>query len=251
MRLSIFNCIFVILVSLGCSNSADNANSFNRNIFQLTSFPDMPDTFRFSYKDAHVKAKALMNEEFLWSAIEETAPFGNDDGSDAAYGFRLWRVYNKNISPTVYLDQLIDRWGYPKFELDELDTAKISLYLSAPALKSETEIRQQMETMKEAMKNAGDTSMQSMNDNQFREIIILSSQSMGASFLVGIDNAIIATGFAQFVLEGELDQKLKSLVVIAIKRQLLPVLINRWDVNYIPMRKEQLNTMLNIINKVD
>ena len=54
-----------------------------------------------------------MKDEFYWSPIEETAPFGSDDGSDAAYGFRQWRLLNKNISPVVYLKELIERWQYP------------------------------------------------------------------------------------------------------------------------------------------
>jgi uncharacterized protein YfeS len=32
-----------------------------------------------------------MNEEFYWSPIEETAPFGNDDGADIYAGFKDWR----------------------------------------------------------------------------------------------------------------------------------------------------------------
>ena len=31
---------------------------------------------QFSYKAANPKAKKLMKEEFFWSPIEETAPFG-------------------------------------------------------------------------------------------------------------------------------------------------------------------------------
>ncbi len=33
-------------------------------------------------------AKRLMNEEFSWNPINETAPFGNDDGADACAGFK-------------------------------------------------------------------------------------------------------------------------------------------------------------------
>jgi len=49
------------------------------------------DNFEYSFKNAHPNAQALMKDDFYWSPIEETAPFGSDDGWEAAYGFREWR----------------------------------------------------------------------------------------------------------------------------------------------------------------
>lgn len=74
---------------------------------------------------------------------------------------------------------------------------------------------------------------------------------MGGSFLLGQDNAIIGTGFAQFALEGRVDIDLKTLTITAIKRQLLPVLINRYDENDRNKRKEQLTKMLAVISKAN
>ncbi len=72
---------------------------------------------------------------------------------------------------------------------------------------------------------------------------------MGGDFLLGQDNAIIGTGFAQFVLEGKIDDELKALTITALNRQLLPVLIDRYDDNYRDERKEQLTKMLEVIRK--
>jgi uncharacterized protein YfeS len=72
-----------------------------------------------SFKKAHINAKALMNEDFYFSPIDETAPFGNDDGSDAYAGFVTWRQSNKNAKPKEYFDESLERWGYPKFDIYE------------------------------------------------------------------------------------------------------------------------------------
>ena len=171
--------------------------------------------------------------------LKKLAPFGSDDGSDAAYGFRQWRLVNKTISPGIYLKDLIERWQYPYFDYKEMDTTKIKEYITRKANLDEATIQQQIQTMKEVSKNSADTLSRKLDDNQLREIIISSSNSMGIHFLVGQDNAIIGTGFAQFVLEGRIDNDIKNLTITAIKRQLLPLLINRWDNDY--RDKENIN----------
>ena len=206
------------------------------------------DNFEYSFKSAHPKAQALMTEEFYWSPGEETAPFGSDDGWDAAYGFRQWRLTNKTTSPVSYLKETIERWQYPFFDYNEMDTTKINEYINKKANLDEAAIQQQIQTLKEINKNSPDTSMK-LDDGQLREVIISSSNSMGGMYLLGQDNAIIGTGFAQFVLEGNIDNDIKSLTITAIKRQLLPLLINRYDESYRDKRKQQLTKMLAVINK--
>ena len=88
------------------------------------------DNFEYTFKSANPKAQALMTDEFYWSPIEETAPFGSDDGSDAAYGFREWRLSNKTTSPVIYLKDLIARWQYPFFDYNKMDTTKIKEYIT-------------------------------------------------------------------------------------------------------------------------
>ena len=78
--------------------------------------------FQYSLKTAHPNAQALMTEEFYFSPIEETAPFGNDDGWDAAYSFMKWRFLHKVETPVSFLNQWIDEAQYPKFDYFQLDT---------------------------------------------------------------------------------------------------------------------------------
>ena len=207
------------------------------------------DNFEYAYKNAHPKAQALMKDEFYWSPIEETAPFGSDDGWEAAYGFKEWRLLNKKTSPLTYLKDLIVRWQYPFFDYNEMDTTKIKEYLNQKKELSETDIQQQINTLKEISKNSPGTSNMKLDDIQLREVIISSSKGMNGVFLLGQDNAIIGIGFAQFVLEGRIDNDIKDVTITAIKRQLLTLFINRYDENYRDKRKHQLTKMLEVINK--
>lgn len=229
---------------LGCSNGQTNNT-------KATQQDKSMDNFQYSYKSAHPNAQALMTEDFYFSPSEETAPFGSDDGWDAAYGFREWRLTNKTTSPIVYLKDLIARWQYPFFDYNEMDTTKIKEYINQKKELSEADIQQQINTLKEINKNSPDTSSMKLDDKQLREVILSSSKGMNGIYLLGQDNAIIGIGFAQFVLEGYIDKDIKGLTMTAIKRQLLPLFINRYDTNYQDKRKQQLTKMLEVINKAN
>lgn len=85
---------------------------------------------------AHPNAKRLMNEDFFWSPIEETGPFGNDDGADCYAGFAQWRRNNLTENPHRYLEEQIDYWGYPSFNIGETDIEKLKPYLSHDSMAS-------------------------------------------------------------------------------------------------------------------
>ena len=72
---------------------------------------------------------------------------------------------------------------------------------------------------------------------------------MGGLYLLGQDNAIIATAFAQLALEGCIDSGLKTITITAIKRQLLPILINRYDAVCRATRTDRLEKMLEVVRK--
>lgn len=243
MKLSILTIFLTSTLFLGCS-SGQTKNNLNNTSQQSKAMGN----FEYTFKSAHPKAQALMTDEFYWSPIEETAPFGSDDGSDVAYGFRQWRLANKTVSPLNYLKETIEKWQYPFFDYNEMDTAKINEYINKKGNLDETAIQQQIQALKEINKNSPDTLMK-LDEPQLREVIISSSNNMGGMYLLGQDNAIIGTGFAQFVLEGRIDNEIKSLTITALKRQLLPLLINRYDQSYRNKRKQQLKKMLEVINK--
>jgi len=78
---------------------------------------------------AHPNALRWMNEDFYFSPIDETGPFGSDDGADAFAGFQDWRKNNNNENPVVFLAWQIDYWGYPKFDINETHFEKLIPYL--------------------------------------------------------------------------------------------------------------------------
>jgi uncharacterized protein YfeS len=203
--------------------------------------------FEFSFKTANPKAKKLMRVSFLWSPIEESAPFGNDDGSDAAYGFRGWRESHKNADPLIYLKELVKRWDYPYFDWNEMDTEKIKSYIDrdVPTDRSDTVF------LKKDHIDISKDSTPQMTDSVVKMVVKSAMTNGNLYFLLGQDNAIIGTAFAQLALEGWIAQDLKSLTVTTIKRELLPVLINRWERPYRETRKVQLLKMLEVIRKSD
>lgn len=70
--------------------------------------------YELSLEAAHPAARMLLTEEFYWSPIEETSPFGSDDGADAFYQFKEWRESNPTASPFIFIEALLDDWGYSK-----------------------------------------------------------------------------------------------------------------------------------------
>lgn len=179
---------------------------------QTQSAPTKPSSKQMDTHDlipeyAHPKAKALLTEEFYWSPIEETGPFGSDDGSDSFAGFQRWRPTNKMNSPLIYLKELVNGWGYKTFDWYEMDTIKIKEYISTDAI--------------------------------------------AGAMLIGQDNAIIAVGFGQFVLEGQIDQDIQDLTKTAITRELNSVLLRQFRDDYHEKRKSQLNKMLLSLDKMN
>ncbi|MRG45420.1 hypothetical protein GFS24_09855 [Chitinophaga sp. SYP-B3965] len=83
--------------------------------------------YELSLQTAHPAASALLTEDFFWDASEETSPFGNDDGADAFYGFREWRSDNQTASPFIYINELLDSWGYN--EAPKQEEAEVAEYL--------------------------------------------------------------------------------------------------------------------------
>lgn len=189
-----------LLLLAACDEQTDNKKQIDNSTSTQTDNNEL-------IRIAHPRAMKILTQEFYWSPIEESGPFGNDDGSDAFYGFREWRQNNKAVSPAIYLKELLEGWGYPSLDLNEMNEENLKKYIS--------------------------------------------SSRVGARALTGQDNAIIAVGFGQFVLEGKIDDDIKRLTKIALQRELLPDMIERWGNEYKTTRTEQLTEMLAIVDKMN
>jgi uncharacterized protein YfeS len=163
---------------------------------------------QISYENFHPNAKKILKDEFYWSPIEETGPFGSDAGFDAFYGFREWRKNNHEKSPVEFLEILLDEWNFEKtIDFKEL------------------------------------------NEDRIKEFI--NNYSIGDLVIIDIDNAIIALGFGQYVLEGIIDNDIKELTVLAIERELKPIMIELFSPDYREKRTKQLKLMQSAVTKMN
>jgi uncharacterized protein YfeS len=79
-------------------------------------------------------------------------------------------------------------------------------------------------------------------EDQIKEFISLSQ--LHERTLTGQNSATIAVGFGQFIIEGKIDKSIKSLVKEAIKREQLPVLLDKWPEEFKSDREKELVLML-------
>jgi uncharacterized protein YfeS len=198
-------------------------------------------------REVSEQARTLLTQDFYWSSVNDFSSFGNDDGSDAFHYFKEWRKKNKSSSPVTFLNQLIDEWGYPKFDLTALDETEIAKF---PEIKgsgiSASHITDMRKQFKKMLAQAG----KEFKEEEFQEIMAVSSESMGGTYLFSQDNAVIAVGFGQFVLEGKIDSDIAEMTKITLQRELLPIQITRLDERFQEERKKALNQMLSDLSKM-
>lgn len=207
------------------------------------------DFFADPQKNAHVKAQNLMPETFFWSPIDEAGPFGSDAGADAAQGFSYWRKINPTVSPITYLSNLLTGWGLPLLDWNELDSSKILAFVQTSANLKEMDLP--VDQLKAMLKNTSDQDETTPTDQALQDLLLNTAKNMGGRYLLEMDNAIIGTGFAQFVMEGKIETDLQYLTYTALKRQLLPVLIDRYDTSYKEIRKQMLTKMMAVVEKAN
>jgi uncharacterized protein YfeS len=212
---------------------------------------DRVSRFEFSLKTAHPNARALMKEDFYWSPIEESGPFGSDAGSDAAYGFYQWRKGHPSGSPVYYLREMIAGWHYPPLPWEEMDTVKIRKYMSISARLDEGEVERQVKMMKEYNASPAMGGGKKLSDSEVRQIVIRSEQNMGGLYLVDLDEAVIGTAFAQFVLEGKVEPALRGYAETALKREMLPLLIRQYSADAQKAHNEKMEKMLKVVRKMN
>jgi uncharacterized protein YfeS len=208
----------------------------------------------FSPETAHPKAKALMKDDFFWSPIDESGPFGSDDGSDAAHGFYQWRKMHRSVSPVDYLTDLVASWKYPVIAWDELDTNRLREYMRLPYLEDEKSIQQQIQLLRDQQKEfaaKGAPEKKALTDEELRALVLKTSKNMGLSFLVGLDESIIGTAFAQIVMEGRLDPKLKYYVTKTLQREQLAVITRNFgDGSQQKAHSDKMRKMLFVVGQM-
>jgi uncharacterized protein YfeS len=226
--------IFLLISSLACRNQV------------------YTERFEFSPNTADSNARALMKEDFFWSPIDESGPFGSDAGSDAAHGFRRWKITHTAISPIVYLEDLMSSWNYPEIAWDEMDPAKLGKYMKTPYVLSQSEIDQQVNLLKQendiSQVNPG---AKNLSDEQIHQMVTSSGLNMGIIYLIDLDEAIIGTAFAQFVLEGRIDPQLKYYATKALEREMLTILTSQFGrPDQLKEHQEKMAKLLQVVQKM-
>ncbi len=56
---------------------------------------------------AHPRARELMREPLFWDCVDEDAPFGSDEGSQAYYEWRDWRAEHPDAPITECFDWIL------------------------------------------------------------------------------------------------------------------------------------------------
>jgi len=222
-------------------------------LFVLPAFGQQGSADVFSPEGAHPKARALMKEDFFWSPIDESGPFGSDDGSDAAHGFYNWRKGNRSISPIDYLTDLIKSWNYPPIAWGELDTNKLKAYVGGSVKPDAATIEATVQALKQQQAEyaAKSGNAKILTDEQLRQIAINGGNGMGLTFLVGLDESIIGVAFAQIVIEGRIDPKLKYYVQRALQREMLQVITRQFGrADQQKAHEDKMRKMLFVVNHI-
>lgn len=191
-------------------------------------------------REVSEQARLLLQAEFYWSPVDDFSPFGNDDGSDAFHYFKEWRERNTEASPIIFVDELLEEWGYPKFDLTETDEGKVKKY-------RETESRgyssEEIGWFREHFERLAMLSGKDFKEDELNESLNMASSGMGKKYLSGIDNAVIAVGFGQFLFEGTIEEDLYALVEAALNRELLPFVLDDMEEKLKKERKQKLMQM--------
>ncbi|WP_075351988.1 hypothetical protein [Algoriphagus marinus] len=109
--------LLIIVTSLIIFNSCGNNLKSTENKNTTTVNDD------YEYIDpepefAHETAKEIMNEDFFWSPIEETGPFGSDAGSDCFYIYSEWLNSNPTGTGMDFLKEHLEESQFPTFDFE-------------------------------------------------------------------------------------------------------------------------------------
>jgi uncharacterized protein YfeS len=104
------------------------------SLITLGLFVSGCNTWKPDFKHANPKAQKIMTDDFLWSPIEESSPFGNDDGADAIYKFYEWRKSNSTENPRIFIEKILKEWNYSIYDYSKTDSIKIREFIASNSI---------------------------------------------------------------------------------------------------------------------
>jgi uncharacterized protein YfeS len=90
-------------------------------------------TWELTRKQAHPKARALLNKAFYWDEDDENSPLGNETGHDTGAKYQEWCSYERRAGVRRFLEELMQGWGVADSEWDVLDPERLASQLKQDA----------------------------------------------------------------------------------------------------------------------
>ena len=91
------------------------------------------ETWDFTRKQAHPKARQRLNKAFYWSEGDDNSPLGNDTGHDTATSYRTWCSDTRRAGVWRFLEQLMQGWGLADTDWEVLDVERLQSQLQQDA----------------------------------------------------------------------------------------------------------------------
>ena len=158
---------------------------------------------------AHKKAIELLTDDLFWDTSDELTPFGNEFGDTALNDYRAWREESPKESLVEFMKEIIEDVG-------EIEFSEYSVKLLDKA-------------------NIGS---------------LLTDEEYDVEQLFdGLDNSIVAAGFAQLIDEGKIDKDAKRLIRIALERQMIAHSLGLYDEDLSKEYIGNLKVMKEVIEK--
>jgi uncharacterized protein YfeS len=201
------------------------------------------------YDMAHPNARALLKDGFFWNRDELTAPFGNPGSALAVSTFRKWRDTSKTVSLVTFTEHTYTASRYPPFNWHETDPDKIKAYVTSLMHSTMPSVQREKKEMEQLVKDQ--TAGKQLSKEEFEAQVQYFMNTTGLVFIHAQDHWIISMCFAQFVTEGKVDKELHGITIAAIKRQLLPICLSKFNEKYQVTRKTLLQKMLDVVNKMN
>ena len=79
------------------------------------------ETWQFTRKQAHPKARARLNKAFYWNEDDDHSPLGNDIGRETATSYHSWCSDRRRAGVRRFLEQLMQGWALADTDWDMVD----------------------------------------------------------------------------------------------------------------------------------
>jgi uncharacterized protein YfeS len=83
------------------------------------------EAWELTRKQAHPKARALLNKAFYWDEGDDNSPLGNETGRDTGASYQEWCSNTRRAGVRRFLEELMQGWGVADAEWDVLDSERL------------------------------------------------------------------------------------------------------------------------------